>query len=211
VAVPRFDIKALQAFDEAEWQRLEERYHDRIYAYARRQVRHAELAEDLTQEVFLGALKGFVRFDSRYNIEQFLMGIARNKVIDHFRRRRPEVNIPDRDDDSSGFFSSTPAATPPSKDLAVFREKIARQREALVEALRGLVDDLKSRGEYKKLMAIELSFLTTGRHRQIASQLGLADEKSIAGIKFRAIRDLQRRLRERDPRKTLFSGLWGRL
>ena len=36
----------------------------------------------------------------------------------------------------------------------------------------------------------------------------MEDEKAIAGIKFRAIRDLQARLRRRDPRKTLFSGLW---
>ena len=204
-----FDIAALQALSEEEWARLEARYHDRIYGYARRQVGHPDVAEDLAQEVFLGALRGIANFDQRYNIEQFLMGIARNKVIDHLRRNRPEINVPDRDDDSSGFFSSMPADTPASSQLAVFREKIARQRTALTLALKEMVAELRDKGDYQKLMAIELCFLTNRRHRDIARRLGIDDEKAIAGIKFRAIRDLQGRLRRVDPRKTLFSGLWG--
>jgi hypothetical protein len=60
-------------------------------------------------------------------------------------------------------------------------------------------------------MAIELCFLKDWKHRDIARRVGIDDEKAIAGIKFRAIRDLQGRLRRRDPRKTLFSGLWERL
>ncbi len=204
-----FDIAALQALNEEEWAQLEGRYHDRIYSYVRRQVGHPDVAEDLAQEVFLGALRGIANFDKRYNIEQFLMGIARNKVIDHLRRNRPEINVPDRDDDSSGFFSSMPADTPPSSQLAVFREKILRQRTALTLALKEMVEELRSRGDYQKLMAIEMCFLTNRRHRDIARRLGIDDEKAIAGIKFRAIRDLQGRLRNEDPRKTLFSGLWG--
>ena len=74
-----------------------------------------------------------------------------------------------------------------------------------------MVQDLRDKGDYRKLMAIELCFLTTRKHRDIAQRLGLEDEKAIAGIKFRAIRELQGRLRGVDPRKTLFSGLWGNL
>ena len=89
--------------------------------------------------------------------------------------------------------------------------KIARQRSALITALREMVDEMRAKGEYRKLMAIELCFLTNRKHRDIAGRLGIEDEKAVAGIKFRAIRDLQRRLREEDPRKTLFSGLWGNI
>ena len=78
----------------------------------------------------------------------------------------------------------------------------------LVDCLRDMVRELRSRREYKKLMTIEACFLTDLKHREIARRLGISDEKAIAGVKFRAIRELQQRLMQRDPRRTLFSGLW---
>lgn len=201
-------IERLQDLDEQEWSRLQGRYHDRIHGYMRRQVGDPDLAEDLTQEVFLGALRGIGNFDRRYNIEQFLMGIARNKLIDHLRRRRPEVNVPDRDEDSSGFFNITPGDSPGSSSLLAAREKVSRQRDALTAAMREMVQELWERRDFRRLMTIELCLLTDRRHRDIARRVGIEDERSIAGIKFRAIRDLQRRLRREDPRRTLFSGLW---
>ena len=206
-----FDIPRLQDFDGQEWRRLEERYHDRIFAYVRRQIGHPDAAEDLTQDVFLGALKGIGNFDARYNIEQFLMGIARNKVIDHLRRKKIEVQVPDRDEDSSGFFGTTAGEAPASAYLMLAREKVSRQKEALIACLKEMVRDLIAKDDLRKLMAIELCFLTSRKHRDIAKYLEIPDEKAIAGIKFRAIRDLQGRLRHRDPRKTLFSGLWERI
>ena len=203
-----FDIEALKALNGSEWERLETRYHDRIWGYVRRQIGHVDAADDLTQDVFLGALRGIASFDTRYNVEQFLMGIARNKVIDHLRKKRLEVQVADRDEDSSGFFGNRPGVSLTSQETLAALEKLGRQRDALVECLHEMVQDLIGRGEYHKLMTIELSFLTDRRHRDIADRVGITDEKAIAGIKFRAIRDLQSRLRRRDPRKTLFSGLW---
>ena len=78
----------------------------------------------------------------------------------------------------------------------------------LIDCLREMVRDLRSRREYQKLMTIELCFLTDWKHRSIAKRVGITDEKAIAGVKFRAIRELQQRLMQRDPRRTLFSGLW---
>jgi hypothetical protein len=83
-----------------------------------------------------------------------------------------------------------------------------RQRGALVTCLQELAHELWEKRDYKRLMAIEMCFLKDWKHRRIADRIGIDDEKAIAGIKFRAIRDLQVRLRKRDPRKTLFSGLW---
>ena len=107
MGVRDFDIEKLQKLDAREWTRFQSEYHDRVYGYVKRQVANPDLAEDLCQETFLGAVRGIGNFNTRYNVEQFLMGIAKNKVIDHLRRQRPEVNIPDRDEDSSGFFSTT--------------------------------------------------------------------------------------------------------
>lgn len=202
------DIERLKRLDPNEWERLQAEYHDRLFAYIKRQLGDSELAADLTQDTFLGAIRGIGNFNPKYNVEQFLMGIARNKVIDTLRRKRPEIHMADRDDDSTGFFGSVPGDTPPSPRIMESREKVLRQKGALIACLRDMVDDLRQKGDYQRLMAIELCFLTGWKHRKIAERLGIPDEKSIAGIKFRAIRDLQARLRMRDPRRTLFSGLW---
>lgn len=208
MAVRNLDIELLKKLDAQEWERLQAEYHDRVFGYVKRQVGDTELAADLTQDTFLGAVRGIRNFNTRYNVEQFLMGIARNKVIDHLRRKRPEVHVPDREDDSTGFFGTIPSDSPSSHKLLEGREKVLRQKGALVICLRDLVADLWDKRDFRRLMAIELCFLTDWKHRKIADRLEIEDEKTIAGIKFRAIRDLQARLRRRDPRKTLFSGLW---
>lgn len=208
MAVRNLDIELLKRLDAKEWERLEAEYHDRVFGYVKRQVGDTDLAADLTQDTFLGAVRGIGNFNTRYNVEQFLMGIARNKVIDHLRRKRPEIHVPDRDDDSTGFFGNVPSDSPSSHKLLEGREKVLRQKGALVICLRDLVADLWERRDFRRLMAIELCFLTDRKHRKIAERLEIEDEKAVAGIKFRAIRDLQARLRRRDPRKTLFSGLW---
>jgi RNA polymerase sigma factor (sigma-70 family) len=201
------DIQRLQELDDEEWRRLEEAYAGRIRAYLQRQVGHPDTAADLTQEVFLGAVRGIGNFDSRYNLEQFLMGIARNKGIDHLRRKKLETQVPD-DADTSGFFGSVQAEGPSASELLLASEKVKRQRKALTEALREAMASIRAEGHWTRLMAIELAFLTQLRHREIARLAGFENEQAIAGIKFRAIRDLQGRLRKRDPRMTLFSGLW---
>lgn len=209
MAAPDYDIGKLQALDESEWTRLREQYHDRVFGFLKRQVGDIDLAEDLAQDAFLGAVRGIKGFDRRYNVEQYLMGIARNKAIDQLRRKKAEVRVTEKEEDSSGFFNATPSpeGRRPSQIQAA-RETVMRQKDVLVECLRDMVDDMRARRDYKKLMTIELCFLTDWKHRRIAEELGIKDEKSIAGVKFRAIRDLQQRLMSRDPRRTLFSGLW---
>lgn len=208
MTVRNLDIELLKKLDAKEWERLQAEYHDRVFGYVKRQVGDPELAADLTQDTFLGAVRGIRNFNPRYNVEQFLMGIARNKVIDHLRRKRPEIHVPDREDDSTGFFGTLPSDSPSSHKVLEGREKVLRQKGALVNCLRDLVGELWDKRDFRRLMAIELCFLTDWKHRKIAERLEIEDEKAIAGIKFRAIRDLQARLRRRDPRKTLFSGLW---
>ena len=208
MAATDFSIDRLQRLDDGEWAKLRAAYHDRIYGFVKRQVNHPDWAEDLAQETFLGAIRGIAGFDRRFNVEQYLMGIARNKVIDFLRRKRPEVNIADRDEDSSRFFNNAPGESRRPSQIQSAKETLLRQRDALIGALKDMVRELKDKRDWQKLMAIELTFLTDWKHRRIAERLGIDDEKSIAGIKFRAIRDLQQRLKRSDPRRTLFSDLW---
>jgi RNA polymerase sigma-70 factor (ECF subfamily) len=58
------------------------------YLYAR--CRHREVAEDLTSEVFMGAVDGIRRAVPAEVTTAWLIGIARHKLVDHWRRTERE-------------------------------------------------------------------------------------------------------------------------
>ena len=71
-------------------------YGQLVYGYLRFHLPSPELAEDLTAEVFLRALKAFRRFDAGAGTPRaWLFRIAQNALRDHRRQvaRRPMVSI----------------------------------------------------------------------------------------------------------------------
>ena len=206
------DIERLQRNEEQAWARLQEEYFRRIYYYVRRYVTDHDTAEDLTQDVFLGALRGIGHFDLSFTMEQFLFGIAKNRVIDHFRKHKMASIAPKPDEDgerSAVWLENMPAerATAPAKQ-AVDDENLRRKKDVLVRILREYVGELWSTSEFKKLMILEYLFVLGGRNKNAAARFGIADEKTIAGIKFRAIEKLRGLARQNDPNHSLFLGLW---
>ena len=73
-----------------------EAYGGALYSYLRFHVPSPDLAEDLTAEVFLRALRSFPRFDSTLGSPRaWLFRIAQNALRDHLRqaRRRKVVSL----------------------------------------------------------------------------------------------------------------------
>lgn len=204
----QYDLPLLQAHDEDEWARLHSDYYERVYFYIKRRINNPEAAKDTCNEAFFGALKGIGRFDERYNIEQYLFGIAAKKIVDFLRKSGHEIQIVDDDEDSTNFFGNVQGEVMDPAQATIQREKIERQRGALVEILKDYTASLWEVSDFKRLKTIELIFLKAWPHRRISEYLGYPDEKAVAGVKFRAIRDFQERLKERDPNKSLFSKLW---
>jgi RNA polymerase sigma-70 factor (ECF subfamily) len=70
---------------------LFERNHRAIYKYLLRTTNSPELAEDITQEVFVRVIKGLETYEDRNEERAWLFRIARNLRCDHARRahRRP--------------------------------------------------------------------------------------------------------------------------
>jgi len=64
---------------------LYERHAGPIRSYLARRCRHEQLAEDLTQDCFLKALKGLDQFDSRSTVRTWLYCIATNLFRDQTR------------------------------------------------------------------------------------------------------------------------------
>ena len=74
-------------------------FHDHreaVYRYVRFRVATREVAEDLTSEVFMKALRSLARYDrARSAPRTWLLRIARNAVTDHLRalRRRGSLHV----------------------------------------------------------------------------------------------------------------------
>jgi RNA polymerase sigma-70 factor (ECF subfamily) len=75
---------------------LYQRYYPRIYSFVSHLTYGRANAEDLTQEVFVRALKALGRFNGQYRFEHWLLRIAKNLCIDEARRnvRQPALTDP---------------------------------------------------------------------------------------------------------------------
>jgi RNA polymerase sigma-70 factor (ECF subfamily) len=67
-----------------------DRHGDYLFRYALARLGQPELAEDVVQEAFLGALQSRRRFAGASSERTWLVGILKHKLADHFRRRRRE-------------------------------------------------------------------------------------------------------------------------
>ena len=77
-----------QKYDPSKWV---EEHGDALYRFAILRVKDPLVAEDLVQETFLAALKGIDRFKGGSALRTWLVGILKHKIIDFFRRNRPEI------------------------------------------------------------------------------------------------------------------------
>lgn len=87
---------------------------DALFGYAFKFINDRPVAEDLVQETFLAALKGQSNFGGRSSERTWLIGILKNKVVDHYRKRSRETDLPNieqlSDQGDGDFISSGPEA-----------------------------------------------------------------------------------------------------
>lgn len=101
---------------------------DHVYAYVRRRlIPHADLVDDLVQEVFLAAWENLDKFRGDSPLRSWLLGIARHKVEDHYRKRLRELQFRDEGEDSS----EEPASSPDLEETLAKRQAGQRTREVL--------------------------------------------------------------------------------
>jgi RNA polymerase sigma-70 factor, ECF subfamily len=111
-----------------EFEVLVRRHHRSLYNYIFRMVGSADLAADLTQEVFLKVYTALDRFDPAFRFTTWLYRIAFNRVIDHVRRRRAML-LPL---ESDGGDAPSPDGESPERRLL--------DRESAGEVARALAD-----------------------------------------------------------------------
>ena len=71
-----------------------QQYKDKIYVYFLYRLNfNREIAEDLTSEVFLKALKSFESFDENRSFQSWIYTIAHNHLVNYYRTANREVEL----------------------------------------------------------------------------------------------------------------------
>lgn len=149
--------------------------HPEVSRFVARRVRARADAEDLTARVFVAFVERLRDYDrGRGSVRGWLLAIARNAIIDHFRRVRPTAT-------PGELLDALPCDAAGPLDGLLERERL----DQLAAIVRGLDP------EARELLA--LRFADGLRHREVAAILGL-QEAAVKQRVSRILRDLRARL-----------------
>jgi RNA polymerase sigma-70 factor (ECF subfamily) len=82
-------VQQCMAGEPQAWQQLVAGQHRRVYAICYRFTNSTSDAEDLTQDVFLKVYRNLASFDTQKgSFQTWIATLARNLLVDHFRRTR---------------------------------------------------------------------------------------------------------------------------
>ncbi len=91
-------VRAAQRGDESAFAQLMSNYELPIFNYVLHSVRNYHQAEDLTQDIFLRALKSLPGFSFRSKFTTWLFAIAKNRILDELRTNGRRPSTVDLDD-----------------------------------------------------------------------------------------------------------------
>ena len=145
---------------------LYDKYQPQIYRFIYLKVSHREEAEDLTHQVFFKAWQNIGNYQIKgLPFSSWLYRIARNDVIDHYRTRKPNLNIEIIDE---------PAVKDPTEQKIDDNIKLESVRKAVLQLnheqqdviLMRFVEEL-SFGEIAKIMDKSNGAVRILQHRAI--------------------------------------------
>lgn len=128
-------VRRARSQDPAAFTELYDLHYSRVYSYIYFRVGSQELAEDLAADVFVRALQAIGSFDYRgVPVAAWLLRIARNLVIDHFRRssKRQTVELDEQHKDDG----NDPVSAAENRLL---QEELVRLMENLTEDQRDVI------------------------------------------------------------------------
>jgi RNA polymerase sigma factor (sigma-70 family) len=194
----RYLLQQITRGDAEGWSQLVRTYQGRLLAFARSRLARKEEAEDLVQDTFIAFLEGIKRFRENASVETFLFTILRHKLIDFFRGKQMRTCfLQDVMEGESPAEERTPeledSASPTASWYVRQDERDEQLREALAEALNGLIERLKAAENFRDLQIVEMLFYAQIRNKNAAKVLDM-DEKAIALIKHRALKEIREHL-----------------
>jgi len=118
-----------EAFDE-----LVHRYLKPIYNFLYSMSKDREVADELTQETFLKVWKNLKKFQSDKNFKVWLYAIARNVLIDWFRKKK-NINFSQLDISEEVLFEDTLIDLEPLPPEIFERQEIMTELESALETI----------------------------------------------------------------------------
>lgn len=179
-------VEQISQGDDSAWETLIGRYEGRLLAFVESRLRNRSTSEDIVQETFVGFLNSLPNYDRRRPLESYLFSICAYKLTDHLRRegRRPAISLnQNASDGSSSPWQVVSGGVRGASSIARSGERKKLEEDAIVEALRNQVDKWKAKGDWTKLMCIEMLFVLGVSNKDTATQLGIT-EQQVANYKF---------------------------
>jgi len=173
-------VRAAQRGDTAAFGELYDQYVDMVFRYVYFRLNDRELAEDITSETFLRALRRIssVSYQGR-DVGAWFITIARNIVLDHLKSSRYKLEVVTDEVSDSGTAPFTgQAGTEAGPEQRAVR---SATREALLTAIRDLGDDQRE--------CIVLRFIQ-GLSLAETAQIMRRNEGAIKALQHRAVRKL---------------------
>jgi RNA polymerase sigma-70 factor (ECF subfamily) len=176
------------------WEELVRRYEGRLRAYARRRLRDHSASDDAVQETFIGFLNSLINYDDTRGLQTWLFTIAAHKVTDHLRKvgRRPYATGSEADDEMLG--NEADGRQPAASSIARSHERQELEAAAVSRALKELVRGFRDKGEYRRIMVLELLFVKGWPNWQVAEVLEVS-EQQVANYRFAAVKKLTEAMR----------------
>ena len=167
-----------------------EREQDRLRNFIRKRVPDRRDVEDVLQDVFFELVEAQRLMKPIEQVGAWLFRVARNRIIDRFRKKRPESSsvtrpIPDSEEDGGGDIGSLEDLLP----SAEAGPEAAYARGVLLEALDAALEELPEEQRFV-FVAHELE----GRSfRELAAETGVS-VNTLLSRKHYAVLHLRRRL-----------------
>ena len=175
-------IERIREGDAEAWKDLIDRYEGRLTAYVRSRLGDRAACEDVVQETFLGLLSSLPHYDGGRPLENYLFTICSYKLTDHLRREGRRPTVPIASSDSATSDRPIPARVRRASSMARSGERREAEERVLVESLRLQVHNWKTKGNWTKLMCLELLFVRGWANRDVARKLGIT-EQQVANFK----------------------------
>jgi len=132
-----------------------------VFAYLRRRMEDAHAAEDLLQQTFLIAARNTAALQAANSKRAWLIGIARNLLREHRRRRTRQRTIPIPED------VAAPEASDEDPHLDEMRRAIAQLPETHREVLTLRLGDDLSYAEIAEALAIPIGTVRSRIHHAV--------------------------------------------
>jgi RNA polymerase sigma-70 factor (ECF subfamily) len=127
-------VRRCRAGDGAAWEEIVQSYSRRIYNLAYRFTSRGDAAEDLTQEVFIRVYRSLDQYDARQgDLQNWLMRLARNLIIDDYRRRQRAPQNAQADDLEDHTYHLTAKSGSVQTDME--RRELGTQVQAGIDKL----------------------------------------------------------------------------